>query len=98
MFSLKRRMEELDLHELAFRNALECYLGAVTAVREHAVDITPEITRDHQLALRSLHRAIFDDSSPASLKRSCHEFADLLSKYGAKVKAWTAEREEDVRQ
>ena len=69
MFSLHKKIDEIDRQQRV-ETALKCYLGAIVSIQEHAIEIGPELTRDHRLALRDLHRTLFEDHSVDSLERS----------------------------
>ena len=73
MFSFKKNIELLNHQERRFQTAAECYLGAILSIQEHAIELTPDLTHEHQIALRLLHRSLFEDLSPESLENSRHK-------------------------
>jgi len=97
MFSLKRAIAQIDHHEQRFQVAVGCYLGAILGIQEHAVETTAELTRDHQLSLRALHRELFEDPSAEALERSRTLLVTALEDYRAKAKACHSRREDDLR-
>jgi len=97
MFSLKKNIELLDHHERRFQTAAECYLGAILSIQEHAIELTPELTHEHQIALRLLHRSLFEDLSPESLENSRHKLVEIMECYRQRAKACQAERDSDFR-
>lgn len=97
MFSLKRAIDQIDHHEQRFQTAVECYLTAITGIQEHAVETSPELTRDHQHSLRTLHRELFEDRSVEALEKSRSILLSALEDYRLKAKACHSQREEDLR-
>jgi len=97
MFSFKKNIEQLDNQERRFQMAVECYLGAILCIQEHAIELTPELTHEHQLALRVLHRSLFEDFSPESLERSRDALREIVECYREKARECHSERESDVR-
>jgi len=97
MFSFKKNIELLDNQERRFQSAAECYLGAILSIQEHAIELTPELTHEHRLALRVLHRTIFDDLSPESLERSRSRLVEIMEGYRQKAKAFQSEQDSDLR-
>jgi len=97
MFSFKKNIELLDHQELRFQTAAECYLGAILCIQEQAIEITPELTHEHQIALRLLHRTVFEDLSPESLERSRHKLVEIMECYRQRAKACHTERDSDLR-
>ena len=97
MFSLKKTIASIDENEAKFDAAVECYLSTILDVQEHAVNITPELTRDHQLALRTLHRDSFTNRSKEGLAFSRASLIRALADYREKAHACLSQRENDVR-
>ena len=97
MFSLKKAIRQMDQHEERFQRAAGCYLNALMAIQEYAVETSPELTRDHQLSLRTLHRDLFQDLSIEALERSCPVLLRALEDYRMKAHACHSQREDDLR-
>jgi len=72
-------------------------LGSIIGIQEHAIELTPELTRDYQIALRTLHRDLFDDFSVESLTTSRAALLGILEDYRAKAQVCQSGREEDLR-
>ncbi len=97
MFFFKKTVDQMDQREQRSEIALECYLSAIVAMQEHAIEIAPEITKDHQIVLRTFHRNLFEDLSVEALEKSLATLAGILEDYKAKAAAFQAQRGEDLR-
>ena len=97
MFSFKTAIDRLDQNEERFDTAMECYLATILAMQEHAVDVTPELTRDYQHALRTIHRDIFGSRSIEALASSRAMLTRALEDYCAKTRSCLEKREDDLR-
>ena len=97
MFSFKKNIELLDHQERRIQTAVNCYLAAILSIQEHAIELTPELTHEHQLALRLLHRSTFEDLSPESLEKSLHELFEILVGYRQQAQACQSEQDSDLR-
>lgn len=97
MFSFKNAIDRLDKDQQRFDSAMECYLAAILAIQEHAVEVTPELTRDHQLALRKVHRDVFGNHSVEALEASRTVLMQVLEEYRSKTRLCLGKREDDLR-
>ena len=97
MFSFKTAIDRLDQDEERFDTAMECYLAAILAMQEHAVDVVPELTRDHQHALRALHRDLFGSRSVEALTASRDMLMRVLEEYCVRTRSCLEKKENDLR-
>jgi len=70
MFSFKKNIELLDHQERRFQTAVNCYLAAILSIQEHAIELTPELTHEHQLASGFFTAPLLRTSPPNLLRRA----------------------------
>jgi hypothetical protein len=55
MISIKEDIARLNGQEERFLAVRGCYLAAISAICEDAVEVSPELTRENRLTLGALH-------------------------------------------
>ena len=97
MISLRKTFDKLDTQEQRFRTALDCYLAAIQAIRDHTVEICPELARELRSALSILHRALCEGVNNEGLENSRNTLTVFLRDYKDKSALLQTQKEEDLR-
>jgi diguanylate cyclase (GGDEF)-like protein len=97
MLSLKKTIEGLNREEQRFQVLRACYLEAVNAVQEHAVEVTAEVTREFRRKLQTLHRELTEVSDLGAFDDSRDVLIQVLRDYRQRADETLAQKDEDLR-
>jgi diguanylate cyclase (GGDEF)-like protein len=97
MLSIKEAIARLDGRDRRFQTVLGCYLAAISAICEQAVEVAPELTSENRLTLRALHSKLEASPEIEALTESRATLVHALEDYRRKAAACLARKEEDLR-
>jgi diguanylate cyclase (GGDEF)-like protein len=97
VISIKDTIARLDVHEQRFQTAFSCYLAAISAIGEHAVEVAPELTRENRHSLQVLHSELSGNPAAETLTASRATLISTLEDYKSKAAAVITGREGDLR-
>jgi diguanylate cyclase len=97
MLSLKKTIEVLNREERRFQTVRTCYLAALQAVQENAVEITPDATSDFRQRIGILHRELSGGSDLGSFESSREALKEALQDYRQRSDKTLAQKDEDLR-
>ena len=97
MLSIKEAIARLDSRDQRFHAVLGCYLAAISAISEYAVEVSPELTRENRLTLGALHSELSASQDIGALTESRATLLRALEDYRDKAAACLSERERDLR-
>jgi diguanylate cyclase (GGDEF)-like protein len=97
MFSLTKTINRLDLDERLYKQALGCYVAAISAIQEYPLDAEAEIVRRFKDELCAMQAEVADTREPEVLAESLQTLSSILKEYYRSAKATAAEKESDLR-
>jgi len=97
MISIKETIDRLNGQEERFLAVRGCYLAAISASSEYAVEVSPELTRENRLTLGALHSELSASRDIEALTESRATLVKALEDYRDKAAACLSGKERDLR-
>jgi len=97
MLSIKETIARLNGQDERFLAVRGCYLAAISAIGEYAVEVSPELTRRNRLTLGALQSEVAASEDIEALTESRATLVRALEDYRDKAAACLSGKEKDVR-
>ncbi|MDQ1468727.1 MAG: diguanylate cyclase [Bryobacterales bacterium] len=96
MLSLKKTIEGLNREEQRFQALRACYLAALNAVQEHAIEVAAEATGELRRRVQRLYRELSEGSDPGAFENSRGVLVEVLKDYRLRSDEALAQKDEDL--
>src|SRR4051812_30930120 len=97
MLSLKKTIDRLNREEQRLQSLRSCYLAALHAVQENALEVSAEATADFRRRLQALHRELSQDVDPGTFESSREVLVGVLQEYRLRSDETLTQKDEDLR-